>query len=99
MLTASMIFFGCSDDDNNPGGSAGSGGTAGSCGMAQAREVAATPVIGTLSPYARHGAERRWKRSVSASDLANTPEFEPGLEAYDLRASGVDAGGVASCPP
>jgi len=35
----------------------------------------------------------------TATDLANTPEFEPGLEAYDLPASGLDAGGVVSCPP
>ncbi|MBT8452788.1 MAG: hypothetical protein KJO40_12550 [Deltaproteobacteria bacterium] len=35
----------------------------------------------------------------TATDLANTPEFEPGLEAYDLPASGVDAGGVVGCAP
>ena len=35
----------------------------------------------------------------TATDLANTPEFEPGLEAYDLPATGVDAGGVVSCTP
>jgi hypothetical protein len=35
--------------------------------------------------------------SVTPIDLANTPDFEPGLDAYDLPASGVDAGGVIAC--
>lgn len=35
--------------------------------------------------------------SITPIDLASTPEFEPGLDAYDLPASGVDAGGVIAC--
>jgi hypothetical protein len=35
--------------------------------------------------------------SVTPIDLANTPDFEPGLDTYDLPASGVDAGGVIAC--
>lgn len=35
--------------------------------------------------------------SQAAADLANTPEFEPGLAAYDLPPSGVDGGGGVEC--
>jgi hypothetical protein len=35
--------------------------------------------------------------SAAPIDLANTPEFEPGLAAYDLPPSTVDAGGVVAC--
>jgi hypothetical protein len=31
------------------------------------------------------------------TDLANTPQFEPGLTAYELPASSVDEGGVVAC--
>ena len=36
--------------------------------------------------------------SVAQSNIDMTPEFEPGLAAYDLPASNVDSGGVVSCP-
>ncbi len=35
--------------------------------------------------------------SETPIDLANTPEFEPGLEAYELLPTDVDAGGVVEC--
>ena len=35
--------------------------------------------------------------SITQIDLANTPEFEPGLDTYNLPPSGVDAGGVIAC--
>lgn len=35
--------------------------------------------------------------SQAATDLANTPEFEPGLAAYELPPSGVDIGGLVEC--
>ncbi len=35
--------------------------------------------------------------SSVASDLASTPEFEPGLDAYELPASGVDDLGAVAC--
>ena len=35
--------------------------------------------------------------SEAPADLANTPEFEPGLTAYEIPASGVDDGGVVTC--
>ena len=35
--------------------------------------------------------------SETPVDLANTPEFEPGLPAYELPPSGVDEGGIVEC--
>ena len=35
--------------------------------------------------------------SVTPIDLANTPEFEPGLDGYELPPSAVDPGGVIAC--
>jgi len=35
--------------------------------------------------------------SQAAANLANTPEFEPGLTAYDLPPSSVDGGGIVEC--
>ncbi len=35
--------------------------------------------------------------SGTPTDIANTPEFFPGLATYELPPSGVDAGGVVTC--
>jgi hypothetical protein len=35
--------------------------------------------------------------SETGIDLANTPEFEPGLDAYELLPTDVDAGGIVEC--
>lgn len=55
-------------------------------------------VWGTLELGTTEGLEGQTTGpSGTPTDIANTPEFIPGLTTYELPPSGVDAGGVVTC--
>lgn len=58
-----------------------------------------TETVGTLFGTLEivEGGAAEGQTSEAESDLASTPEFEPGLAAYELSPSNVDAGGTVVC--
>jgi hypothetical protein len=52
-------------------------------------------LFGTLEIGTANGFEG--ETSQATTDIASTPEFVPGQPAYQLPASGVDAGGLVTC--
>lgn len=58
-----------------------------------------TETVGTLFGTLEivEGGAADGQTSQAESDIATTPEFEPGLAAYELKPSNVDAGGTVVC--